>query len=170
MPKYAVVLYPDKKGLIRLINLMSGSLMVDFRIKPHITLAVFESRSEILARYWYRKLAQMLKPAKLLYYKLTRSTDDIIFAESKRSENLYENLRVTESLLFPRFKKLGGDFPLESWVPITAVAYKVEGVDIVDYSRYVSRVFKEFECSTTTAALVRLDPFTEIYVTKLYIN
>lgn len=167
MPNYAVVLYPDKKGLIRLMNLMSGSLMVDFRIKPHITLAVFGSRSELMAKYYYKKLAQELKPAKLYYHSFTRSTDDVIYVESKLSENLSYDLRVVNAELFPRFQKLGGELSLDEWVPITAVAYKVDVFDIAAYSRYVSRVFREFECSAVTAALVRLDPYTELYVTKL---
>ena len=167
MPNYAVVLYPDKKGMIRLMNLMSGSLMVDFSIKPHITLAVCESASELRVRYYYKKLAQALRPTKLYYHKIIRSFNDIIYAESKRSENLNHNLRVVDSGLFPRFKKAGMEGSLDDWIPLTAVAYKVDNVDMYDYSRYVSRVFKEFECSATTAALVRLDPYTELYVTKL---
>lgn len=170
MQNYAVVLYPDKKGLIRLMNLMSGSLMIDFRIKPHITLAVFGSRSELAAKYAYRRLAQSLKPAKLYYHNIQRSQSDIIYAESKRSENLNYDLHITDEALFPRFQRIAGDVSLDEWIPLTAVAYKVEMVDMNAYAWYVNRVFREFECSASTAALVRLDPYTELYVTKLRRN
>ena len=167
MANYAVVLYPDKKGMIRLMNLMSGSLMVDFRIKPHITLAVCESFSELRVKYYYKKLAQSLRPARLYYHNILRSVNDVISAESKRSENLNHDLKIVDAELFPRFKKAGTEGSLDDWVPLTAVAYKVESVDMGDYARYVSRVFRAFECSATTAALVRLDPYTELLVTKL---
>ena len=73
MQNYAVVLYPDKKGLIRLMNLMSGSLMVDYGIKPHITLSVFGSRSELAAKWAYKRLAPLLRPAKLYYHDVLLS-------------------------------------------------------------------------------------------------
>ena len=167
MANYAVVLYPDKKGLIRLMNLMSGSMMVELGIRPHITLAVFESRNELKVRYFYRKLAQRLRPAKLFYYKVSRSEKDVIYAETKRSENLLHDIYVSDSELFPRFKRVGGEIPLDEWLPLTAVAYQVDNFDIAAYTRYVQRVFRAFECTANSAALVRLDPYTELLVTKL---
>lgn len=167
MANYAVVLYPDKKGLIRLMNLMSGSIMVDFQIKPHITIAVFESRSELWVKFCYRRLAQKLKPAKLMYHRISRSTSDVIYAETKRSENLLYDLGVVEEELFPRFKRAGGEISVDEWSPMTAVAYQVDNFDIIDYRRYVQRVFRAFECTANSAALVRLDPYTELLVTKL---
>ena len=167
MANYAVVLYPDKKGLIRLMNLMSGSIMVDYSIKPHITLAVFESRNELRVRHFYKKLAQKLKPAKLFYHKITRSEKDVIYAETKRSENLFHDLCVTDLELFPRFKRVGGEIPLDEWLPLTAVAYQVDAFDIAAYTFYVQRVFRAFECTANSAALVKLDPYTELLVTKL---
>ena len=169
MQNYAVVLYPDKKGLIRLMNLMSGSLMVDYGIKPHITLSVFGSRSELAAKWAYKRLAPLLRPAKLYYHDVLLSGKDVLYAESKRSENLNHDLRVTDETLFQYFgfARVTSEISLDDWAALTAVAYSVERFDMFMYSRYIARVFKPFDCVANSAALVRLDPFTELYVTKL---
>lgn len=166
MSTYAIVLYPDKKGMLKLMNLIAGNFMFDYNIKPHITLAVFESRSELRAKYFFKQISADLKPARLYYHAITFRSD-MIYVRSRMSENLSYNMKRVCDICKEKFELRSAVTDPAEWAPGTAVSYKLGKPELLEYSLYILRAFRAFDCTSHTAALVRLDPYTELSVVKL---
>ncbi len=168
MAEYAVSLCFDSKGTAQLLRLMCGNFMYENSIRPHLTLGVFNCVYERDALDAFKAAVSRMGRFDIRFTAVGAFRGGCIFCSPASDKPLHDSYRYVYNSFLDMGLPPGADgmyTPLR-WIPHAAVAYHLVS-DLSDCFNYVKRNFRPFECTVTEAALVRLDPFSELYTVEL---
>ena len=126
MALYAIALNFDKFGTVSLFQYICGSYMHEHKIRPHLTLGMFESDNEEDMLVCFKAFAESIEPVRIKFNSVGSFGSSVIYIEPQINAVLRRNFEKTYAEFYPFFK-IGdnGNYLPDRWIPHTAVGLKL---------------------------------------------
>lgn len=163
MALYSVLLEPDNKSLLKLLEYVSSESIINNKIRPSINIGAFicERESQILD--FYSGLAHLLEPLAVTFTDIGVSESGTVYLGAAMNDKLKQNYYKTYATMSKHFDAgFGGKYLPSVWKPYITVGYEPCYDDALSLRDCLMGFFEPFGCTFRTTALVRCEPYKVI--------
>lgn len=168
--QYAIVLYLDRETEDRIAYMMrrlaesgANTYMLDNKIPPHITLAMFEKENEDGLTETVECFARDIHCFDVYFESIGVFNPAVIFLSPVVTEYLTGIHRTVHGCLSKIIADMDGNYTPDHWVPHASLGVKMTGAELLGAFEAVQREFAAFTGTVTHIALAACDPFFELY-------
>ena len=163
MALYCVMLEPDNKGLLRLLDYVCSESIINNKIRPGINIGAFVSERESVMLDFYCGLAHILEPCRLEFVDVGVFDNGTVYLAPAMDEKLKNDFYKTYATLSKHFDAgFGGKFLPTAWMPYITLGYEPCYEDALSVRDCLKSVFERFSCRFTTTSLVKCEPYKVI--------
>ena len=163
MALYSVLLEPDNKGLLKLLNYVSSESIINNKIRPSINIGAFICERESVILDFYSGLAHILEPFFLNFINIGVFDNGTVYLEPMMDDKLKSNFYKTYATMSKHFDAgFGGKFLPSVWKPYITVGFEPCYEDALELRDCLKSFFEPFSCCFKSSALIRCEPYRVI--------
>lgn len=171
MALYCVLLEPDNKGLLRLLEYVSSESIINKKIRPSINIGAFVSERESVILDFYSGLAHILEPFVLDFTDIGVFENGTVYLSPVMDDRLKSDFYKTYATFSKHFDAgFNGRFLPSCWKPYITVGYEPCYEDALELRDCLKGFFEPFSCRFRSSALVRCEPYRVVARYNMPVN
>ena len=172
--EYSLSLSFDKETETRFNDIITrlacstvNHFMVDNKIPPHVTIAMFNTSEISKAEHAVHSHIQEFAQCELTWASIGTFVPQVLFAAPVVNQQLINACATANSVLEPVADSMNAYYQVNSWVPHTTLATKLTMEELTCAFEAASRMFTPLRGCANRLVLVECNPYRELHVWQL---
>lgn len=151
-----------RKKIIEIAQSNINPYMVINKIRPHLTISLFEAANELEANEVFKDICTYVTSDPIKVCNIGMFEPKVIYYAPTRSEFLISLNKITTNKLFEVGINPDEYYLPEQWVPHIALGVQLTSIELIQALEIVKRNFEPFNAMIEKVVLAECNPYKEI--------